>query len=61
MAGLRHSISQAASEPCFNTLRTKQQLGYSVGCGVRLTHNILGFAFIVLSGKLLVTHLCRLL
>jgi hypothetical protein len=43
-------LEQASSEPCFNTLRTQQQLGYSVGCGVRLTHNILGFAFIILSG-----------
>lgn len=44
-------LEQMASEPCFNTLRTQEQLGYSVSCGVRLTHNVLGFAFVILSGQ----------
>ena len=43
-------IEQILSEPCFNVLRTKEQLGYSVHCGVRLTSNVLGFAFAIVSG-----------
>lgn len=43
-------LEQVAGEPCYNTLRTQEQLGYSVGCGVRLTHAALGFAFTVVSG-----------
>ena len=49
---------QVLHEPCYDTLRTKQQLGYSVHSGVRLTHGILGFAVCVVSGLL---HSCRLL
>lgn len=41
---------QVLHEPCYDTLRTKQQLGYSVHSGVRLTHGILGFAVCVVSG-----------
>jgi hypothetical protein len=41
---------QVVAEPVFDSLRTKQQLGYSVSAGVRLTSNVLGFAFTVLSG-----------
>ena len=44
-------LEQILSEPCFNALRTQQQLGYTVSCGIRLTHNVLGFAFVILSGK----------
>ena len=43
---------QVLHEPCYDTLRTKQQLGYSVHSGVRLTHGILGFAVCVVSGVL---------
>lgn len=46
-------LEQIISEPCFNVLRTQQQLGYTVSSGIRLTHNVLGFAFIILSGKCL--------
>lgn len=46
-------LEQIVSEPCFNTLRTQQQLAYSVNCGVRLTHRMLGFAFVILSGQAL--------
>lgn len=42
---------QIVQEPCYDTLRTKQQLGYSVHSGVRLTHGILGFAVCVVSGQ----------
>ncbi|CAM6083277.1 unnamed protein product [Calypogeia fissa] len=38
-------------EPCFNQLRTKEQLGYRVDCGVRVTHQVLGFCFRVQSSK----------
>ncbi|KAG6541670.1 hypothetical protein Mapa_016935 [Marchantia paleacea] len=38
-------------EPCFNQLRTKEQLGYRVDCGVRVTHRIMGFCFRVQSAK----------
>ena len=32
-------------------LRTKQQLGYSVGSSLRLTHGLLGFSFHITSGE----------
>lgn len=38
-------------EPCFNQLRTKEQLGYRVDCCVRVTFKILGFSFTVQSAK----------
>lgn len=38
-------------EPCFNQLRTKEQLGYVVDCGTRMTHRVLGFCFRVQSSK----------
>jgi len=44
-------VEQVFSEPFYDTLRTKEQLGYSVHCSTRLTHGILGFAFVVISGK----------
>ena len=34
----------------YDTLRTKEQLGYSVNAAVRLTHGMLGFAVVVVSG-----------
>ncbi|KAK9808961.1 hypothetical protein WJX72_007074 [[Myrmecia] bisecta] len=43
-------VEQVCHEPFYDSLRTKQQLGYSVHCGVRLTHGILGFCFLVVSG-----------
>ena len=39
-----------AGEPAYDTLRTKEQLCYSVNAGVRLTHGVLGFAVVVVSG-----------
>ena len=41
---------QVMAEPVFGTLRTKEQLGYSVHCSTRLTHGVLGFAFVIVSG-----------
>lgn len=34
-------------EPLFNTLRTKEQLGYNVYCSIRETYGILGFTITV--------------
>lgn len=45
-------VVQVMHEPCYDALRTKQQLGYTVHCGVRLTHGVLGFAVVVVSGVL---------
>ncbi|KAG0572112.1 hypothetical protein KC19_VG069600 [Ceratodon purpureus] len=44
-------LEQMIQEPCFNQLRTKEQLGYRVDCGVRVTFKILGFCFRVQSAK----------
>lgn len=44
-------VEQLVQEPCYDTLRTKEQLGYSVHSGLRLTHGILGFAVVVVSGE----------
>ena len=44
-------LEQIMAEPFYDTLRTKEQLGYSVHCSTRLTHGILGFAFVVNSGE----------
>eukprot|EP01018_Ginkgo_biloba_P000447 Gb_03820 [translate_table: standard] len=38
-------------EPCFNQLRTKEQLGYVVDCSARMTHRVLGFCFRVQSSN----------
>ena len=44
-------LEQIIYEPFFDTLRTKEQLGYSVSCGLRNTYGILGFCFSVVSSK----------
>jgi secreted Zn-dependent insulinase-like peptidase len=36
-------LEQVMYEPFFDTLRTKEQLGYHVSCGVRHTHGFVGF------------------
>ena len=41
---------QLLYEPCFDTLRTKEQLGYSVHSGTRRTHGLLGLCVVVVSG-----------
>lgn len=35
-------LEHILQEPLFNTLRTKKQLGYSVGCASRFTHGVHG-------------------
>ncbi|KAF4685801.1 hypothetical protein FOZ60_006075 [Perkinsus olseni] len=42
-------LESVMEEPLFDTLRTKQQLGYSVFCGVRLTGGVLGYVVVVQS------------
>jgi hypothetical protein len=42
---------QLLYEPCYDTLRTKEQLGYTVSSGSRLTHGVLGFCVVVVSAK----------
>lgn len=36
-----------AEEPLFNTLRSKEQLGYDVSCGLRDNYGILGYSIMV--------------
>ncbi|MEW5302568.1 MAG: hypothetical protein WDW38_002287 [Sanguina aurantia] len=44
-------VSQILYEPLFSTLRTKQQLGYAVHSGPRLTHGVSGFCVTIVSAK----------
>ncbi|KOC65774.1 Insulin-degrading enzyme, partial [Habropoda laboriosa] len=44
-------LAQILSEPCFTTLRTKEQLGYIVFSGVRKTNGTQGLRIIVQSDK----------
>lgn len=42
-------VAHAAAEPCYNRLRTREQLGYSVHAGARATHGVLGYLVAVVS------------
>uniref|UniRef100_M4C3C9 Coenzyme PQQ synthesis protein F-like C-terminal lobe domain-containing protein n=1 Tax=Hyaloperonospora arabidopsidis (strain Emoy2) TaxID=559515 RepID=M4C3C9_HYAAE len=42
-------LHQLMGEPLFDTLRTKQELGYDISCTVRVTNGILGFGVMVQS------------
>lgn len=44
-------VAQILSEPCYNTLRTKEQLGYIVFCASRKANGAQGIRFIVQSSK----------
>ncbi|KAF2589374.1 hypothetical protein F2Q70_00038058 [Brassica cretica] len=50
-------FSEIIEEPLFNQLRTKEQLGYVVECGPRLTYRVHGFCFCVQSSKYGPVHL----
>ncbi|KAK9862426.1 hypothetical protein WJX84_001898 [Apatococcus fuscideae] len=50
-------LAQVMNEPCYNVLRTKEQLGYSVSCGIRQTFGILGFCLDIVSGSKSPGHL----
>jgi insulysin len=44
-------VAQIAQEPCFNQLRTKEQLGYLVFSGIRKYLGMLGFRMIIQSER----------
>ena len=44
-------FAQIISEPCFNFLRTEEQLGYIVGSGLVVKNGDMGVAVIVQSNK----------
>ncbi|KAG1338961.1 Nardilysin-like [Cocos nucifera] len=44
-------FSNIVEEPFFDQLRTKEQLGYVVQCGPRMTYRVLGFCFLVQSSE----------
>ncbi|XP_053683115.1 insulin-degrading enzyme [Sabethes cyaneus] len=44
-------VSQIISEPCYNQLRTQEQLGYIVFCGSRKSNGVQGIRIIVQSTK----------
>ncbi|XP_065087542.1 insulin-degrading enzyme [Ochlerotatus camptorhynchus] len=44
-------VTQILSEPCYNQLRTKEQLGYIVFCGSRKSNGVQGIRVIVQSVK----------
>jgi len=48
---LADMLHQVMNEPCFDMLRTKQQLGYIVDCGTRNTCSVSGFCFVVKTPK----------
>ncbi|XP_020276491.1 nardilysin-like isoform X4 [Asparagus officinalis] len=52
-------FSNIVEEPCFNQLRTKEQLGYVVESGPRMTYRVLGFCFRVQSSEYGPLHLHR--
>ncbi|ODN05282.1 Insulin-degrading enzyme [Orchesella cincta] len=56
MQGTRQNVlvellEHIANEPCFNQLRTKEQLGYIVFTGVRRAHGTQGIQFLVQSDR----------
>ncbi|KAM1254836.1 hypothetical protein ACFX14_029000 [Malus domestica] len=44
-------FDEIVEEPLFNQLRTKEQLGYVVECGPRVTYRVYGFCFCVQSSE----------
>jgi hypothetical protein len=44
-------MSQMLDEPCFNTLRTQEQLGYIVGSGMMVMNTVQGFRILIQSEK----------
>ncbi|KAJ1297238.1 hypothetical protein BS78_01G362300 [Paspalum vaginatum] len=44
-------FSSIIEEPCFDQLRTKEQLGYTVGSSPRMTYRLLAYCFQVMSSK----------
>eukprot|EP00050_Salpingoeca_kvevrii_P019004 m.81166 g.81166 ORF g.81166 m.81166 type:complete len:308 (+) comp8219_c0_seq1:2092-3015(+) len=44
-------LNQLLGDECFHVLRTKEQLGYIVGCGVKRHNGLQGFSFLVQSDR----------
>ncbi|KAK9727334.1 hypothetical protein RND81_05G274200 [Saponaria officinalis] len=51
LKGYSDLFDEIVQEPLFNQLRTKEQLGYVVQCGPRITYRVFGFCFCVQSSK----------
>jgi len=45
-------LEAVMSEPLFDVLRTKQQIGYVASCGMRYTQGVLGYSVWLLSSKM---------
>jgi len=52
-------LEATMAEPLFDTLRTKQQLGYVASCGARNTQKVMGFSVWLLSSKVGPAEICR--
>lgn len=52
-------LEQLMEEPLFDSLRTKQELGYDVSCTVRVTHGIVGFGVMVQSSLFGAAHITQ--
>ncbi|TDH72234.1 uncharacterized protein CCR75_005604 [Bremia lactucae] len=52
-------LHQIMGEPLFDTLRTKQELGYDVSCTVRVTNGVLGFSVMVQSSLFAAQYISR--
>lgn len=50
-------LEQMAYEPCYDVLRTKEQLGYTVSSGMRNTLGVLGYCVVVQSAAYSVEHI----
>jgi secreted Zn-dependent insulinase-like peptidase len=50
-------LEQLMTEPLYDTLRTKEQLGYSVSCGFRQTSGVLGYCVRLQSERFQPAHL----
>ncbi len=44
-------FSHLVSQPCFDRLRTKEQLGYVVGSAARCSHDVQGFRIVIQSSR----------
>jgi len=57
LSAITDLFSNIVEEPCFNQLWTKEQLGYIVESGPRMTYRVLGFCFRVQSSEYGPPHL----
>ncbi|OLQ10329.1 Insulin-degrading enzyme [Symbiodinium microadriaticum] len=52
-------LADLIAEPLFDSLRTKQQIGYVASCGARWTHRVQGFSVWLMSSKFGPAEICR--